>query len=213
MSQPARAQRANHQIQASVYGRGGEEIKHYRYRDVLNLAYQHGFSHFEQAEPIRMYLIPSLQGEGQIPIFVAEVYAVFREPDGTIVRVHGVGDASYENTNSSIRRHLPRQANTRAKARALADALNLDANVDVEFDFENDEPTSPPKRAAARKGSGTGINRLAIPEPNGEGGGYACEGCGAQLRDDPNGLSAARKAAWSMHSHGKILCYRCAKQG
>ncbi len=136
----ARYDRTQHNLPKTTIRAGGQETKVYRYRDVLNLAYQHGLVGFEQAAPLQCYRVPSIDGKREVVYWVAEVYAVFREPDGTLVRFHGVGDASVENANRGVAVHAPRLAHTRAKARALADALNLDANLKEEFaDIEDNE--------------------------------------------------------------------------
>lgn len=133
-----RTRRDLHQLPALTIRVGGEEHKVYRYRDVLNLAYQHGLVGFEQAAPVQCYRVPGVNG-GEVVVWVAEVYALFREADGQIYRYHGVGDASVENANRRVAAAGPRLAHTRAKARALADALNLDANLREEFGGEEDE--------------------------------------------------------------------------
>jgi len=141
--------RSKHQLPKVAIRVGGQETHVYRYRDVLNLAYQMGLVAFEQAAPIQCHVVPGVGKQGDVVYWVSEVYAVFREPDGTLVRFHGVGDASVENTNRGVAVHAPRLAHTRAKARALADALNLDANLREEFgeDLSEDEDngeSSPP---------------------------------------------------------------------
>jgi hypothetical protein len=111
-----RVRRELHQLPALSIRVGGEEHKVYRYRDVLNLAYQHGLVGFEQAAPIQSYRVPRING-GEVVVWVSEVYAVFRDSDGTEYRYHGVGDASVENANRRVAAAGPRLAHTRAKAR------------------------------------------------------------------------------------------------
>jgi hypothetical protein len=147
-----RVRRELHQLPALSIRVGGEEHKVYRYRDVLNLAYQHGLVGFEQAAPIQCYRVPGING-GEVVVWVSEVYAVFRDSDGTEYRYHGVGDASVENANRRVAAAGPRLAHTRAKARALADALNLDANLREEFggDEEDDGSSREPEQARCEK--------------------------------------------------------------
>ena len=175
----------------------GQVQRVYRYRDVLDLAYQNGLLAFEQAAPIQVVMIPSQRDPTRmIPLFISEVYAIFRNSDGSLVRYHGVGDCSYENAQPNVAAAGPRMAHTRAKARALADALNLDANLSEEFDLSDDSSGG----ASAAEGGAAG------PTPR----------SGAQVPTDPRcsrcgGVMSQRSAEYSLRIRGELVCYRCAK--
>lgn len=188
-----RTRRENRQLPSIEIRTRSQVQRVYRYRDVLNLAYQHGLVAFEQAAPVQMVMVPSQRDPARmIPLFVSEVYAVFRNSDGSLVRFHGVGDCSYENAQPNVAAAGPRMAHTRAKARALADALNLDANLSEEFDLSDDAPLAQ-SLASQDSGSGGGAQ---VPSAR-------CSRCGSPM--------SQRSAEYSMRIRGDLVCYRCAK--
>lgn len=188
---PERARREGRQLPSIQIRTKGQTQQVYRYRDVLNLAYQHGLVCFEQASPIQVVMVPSQKSPGStIPMFISEVYAVFRDEDGSLIRFHGVGDCSYENARDNVAAAGPRMAHTRAKARALADALNLDANLSEEFDLSDEEQD--PASSKPAKG--------ATPPPD-----PRCSRCGSRMTQ--------RSAEYSLRVRGDLVCYQCAKQG
>lgn len=190
----ARTRRDGRNLPAIQIKARGETLRVYRYRDVLNLAYQHGLIGFEQAAPLQVVMVPSQRDpDRMVPMFISEVYAVFRNEDGSIVRFHGVGDCSYENAHSSVAAAGPRMAHTRAKARALADALNLDANLSEEFDLSEDFAPHP-----------GGNGSPGSESQNRPSGGYRCSRCGSPMSE--------RSAAYSQRVRGELVCYRCAKE-
>lgn len=191
---PERARREGRQLPSIQIRTKGQTQQVYRYRDVLNLAYQHGLLCFEQASPIQVVMVPSQRNPGStIPMFISEVYAVFRDEDGSLIRFHGVGDCSYENARDNVAAAGPRMAHTRAKARALADALNLDANLSEEFDTTDDEEAPPATWFSSK--------RQAAPIPADP----HCSRCGSKMTQ--------RSAEYSMRVRGELVCYQCAKSG
>jgi hypothetical protein len=196
-----RTRRENRQLPSIQIRTRGQVQQVYRYRDILNLAYQHGLVAFEQAAPIQVVMVPSQRDpERVIPLFISEVYAVFRNSDGSLVRFHGIGDCSYENAQPNVAAAGPRMAHTRAKARALADALNLDANLSEEFDLSDD--TSGTTQAAAAGDSGGRDARSPSS--------------GVQVPSDPRcsrcgGSMSQRSAEYSLRIRGDLVCYRCAR--
>jgi hypothetical protein len=190
-----RTRRENRQLPSIQIRTRGQVQQVYRYRDVLNLAYQHGLVAFEQAAPVQVVMVPSQRDPGRmIPLFISEVYAVFRNSDGSLVRFHGVGDCSYENAQPNVAAAGPRMAHTRAKARALADALNLDANLSEEFDLSEDSGSEAQAGASAGSNSRNGAQVPAEPR---------CSRCGGPM--------SQRSAEYSMRIRGELVCYRCAK--
>lgn len=181
--QPRRAQREGRSLPLVQLGGKGRDVKVPRYRDVLDLAYRLGFVCFEQAAPVQVYLVPGVNGN-EIAVWVSEVYAVFRDDDGTLIRFHGVGDASVENANRGVAVHAPRLAHTRAKARALADALNLDVNVLEEFGGEEDDAP---------------VVETAWEQE------YHCSLCGKRM--------SKRSAEYSLRVRNALVCYECAQAG
>lgn len=193
--------------------RGG--VKGYKFRDVLDEAFRQGLAGFELAAPVQTVMIPSAKKAGvTIPMFIAAVYAVFQNPDGTVERYLGIGDASYENAHLNVAMHGPRMAETRAKARALATAMNLDANLAEEFG--GDGPASEPagrsdgratEASAAPPRKRAPIDASDYPEPNDGADGYVCEECGKEITDSKK-YTAGELAAMSMRATGRILCYQ-----
>jgi len=138
-------------------------------------------------------MVPSQRDPGRmIPLFISEVYAIFRNSDGSLVRFHGVGDCSYENAQPNVAAAGPRMAHTRAKARALADALNLDANLSEEFDLSDESGGEP----SATPGSSGRNGTQAPAEPR-------CSRCGNRMTQ--------RSAEYSLRIRGDLVCYSCAK--
>lgn len=188
-----RTRRENRSLPSIQIRTRGQVQQVYRYRDVLNLAYQYGLVAFEQAAPIQVVMVPSQRDpERMVPMFISEVYAIFRNADGSLVRFHGVGDCSYENAQPNVAAAGPRMAHTRAKARALADALNLDANLSEEFDLSDEGATVAP----ASEGRGSGVSKQVPEDPR-------CSRCGSPM--------SQRSAEYSMRIRGDLVCYRCAK--
>jgi hypothetical protein len=194
MPMEERTKRENRQLPSIQIRTRGQVQQVYRYRDVLNLAYQHGLVAFEQAAPVQVVMVPSQREPGKmIPLFISEVYAIFRNSDGSLVRFHGVGDCSYENAQPNVAAAGPRMAHTRAKARALADALNLDANLSEEFDLSDDSS------GAAQEAAGGSGHRNAAQAPAEA----RCSRCGSPM--------SQRSAEYSLRVRGELVCYRCAK--
>lgn len=185
-------------------------FKSYRWLDILNEAYKHGFVGFD-ASTVQPYETIDRNGK-PMTTWVARAQAVF--DDGSI---HvAVGEANYENCNKTIGNSAARMAETRAKSRALAHALNLDANVD----FEMEDPTNPAASAIPQQraytqrsvpaATGSVTARREDPSkfpPQNVPGGWACKICGTQLKDTEKS-SAGQKAFWSARDNdGDILCW------
>ena len=201
--------RANHTADVSSLG----NIKAYRFKDVLDMAYSNGFVGFTNSNA---QVYPNCGPAGNEPLAVVEVTAVFLNTAGEETFHAGVGDASPSNCNASVGKHFVRMAETRAKGRALAHAMNLDAVTAEELAGDEDSPngstgqTRAPyaSRPAASSNNSNGgsfkkeISESDFPAPNSDNAsGYECNECGKMM--------PGKTAYWSNKKYNDYLCYDC----
>lgn len=216
VTRPLRAIRRGREDELKPKNLGNMTV--YTFKDVLDYAYDKGFSHFN-VDPVEYHTTLSRDGKPMTTASVrATAYFWDHDPLTGGIRLIGMqatGDANHENcANRVIGMHYPRMAETRAKARALAHALNLDANLAEEMGEDDPQPAR--KSYTPRKESVPTDNNpypkedpSQFPEQNVEGG-WACEETGERLKDTA-ASSAGHKAMWSKRKYGRILSYNTQK--
>lgn len=153
------------------------------YEGLLDLAHQLKLKSIKT----EIVLLPSQDNNNQ-----CIVKATATTEDGK--EFQGYGDADKTNTNSMIRPHLIRMAETRAKARALRDLTNVGMTAIEELG--EDIPEEPKQNITYQRAEGP-------PNQNGNEENI-CTDCGQAI--------AKGVATYSKHNFGKELCMSCQKK-